>query len=53
MNAIAKRELAVPGAVSILHVEQEVEGKSLSRYTGLWLRKAWRAEAGYDVMGHK
>jgi len=26
MNAIAKRELAVPGAVSILHVEQEVEG---------------------------
>ena len=29
MNAVAKRELAVPPAVSLLHVAQEVEGTSL------------------------
>ena len=29
MNAIAKRELAVPPAVSMLHVAQEVEGRNL------------------------
>ena len=28
MNALAKRELAVPPAVSMLHVAQEVEGKN-------------------------
>ena len=27
MNALAKRELAVPKAVSMLHVAQEVEGE--------------------------